>query len=83
MGEVSKIEEPVLSVAAILRENSSLIKDCLATSDYINNILTAHQLDSITNEKEPNCMMAEVNMQFEDLKKLSSMLKEVRKLISS
>ena len=83
MGEVSKIEEPVLSIAIILRENSSLIKECLATVDYINNILTAHQMDSITNEKEPNCMIAEVDMQFEDLKKLSNILKEIKKLVSS
>ena len=62
------------SLESLLRENRSLILDCLEISNCIYLNLTGDGLCSANSNNEPNCMMLDASMQNEDLKSLVNLL---------
>ena len=62
------------SLESFLRENRSLIYDCLEISNCIYSNLTGDSLCSANSNSEPNCMMLDASMQNEDLKSLVKLL---------
>ena len=68
----------VATLEALLKENSKIIKDCLSISNVILTGLTANECNQTDTVTSPECMMAEVAFQSNDLKLLKDMLLDIK-----
>ena len=62
------------TLTGLLRENNQLIRECLIESNQLYQVMTSDSYSNENKEVEPTCIMSDLVIQNENLKKLKSIL---------